>query len=237
MQARADQGDASAMYLIGGMYDRGEGVPKDDKGAAYWWRKAAMLGDSDSQRRLDAMGVAAAPAPAAPTAAPANPLAFTVPLKEEGGTLVVPVQINNVITLDFIIDSGAADVSIPADVVLTLIRTGTVLDSDFLGDKIYVLADGSKVPSKTFRIRSLKVGGRTLENVVASVADIKGPLLLGQSFLSRFKSWSINNQNRVLVLDCGDHDGQAPHFYRKMGDLTPKPLSCVVERRRRQWGG
>jgi Aspartyl protease len=42
----------------------------------------------------------------------------------QGGTFVIPVLINGQITLNFTIDSGAADVSIPADVVSTLIRTG-----------------------------------------------------------------------------------------------------------------
>jgi hypothetical protein len=36
-----------------------------------------------------------------------------VPLKMAGGTFVVPVQINDSMTLDFVIDSGAADVSVP----------------------------------------------------------------------------------------------------------------------------
>jgi hypothetical protein len=44
---------------------------------------------------------------------------------------VVPVLINDAITLDFVVDSGAADVSIPADVVSTLIRTKTIGPSDF----------------------------------------------------------------------------------------------------------
>jgi hypothetical protein len=79
-----------------------------------------------------------------------------------GGTFAVPVVINGAIALDFIVDSGAADVSIPADVVITLMRTGTIKESDFLGQKTYMLADGSKVPSQTFRIRSLKVGDRVL---------------------------------------------------------------------------
>jgi predicted aspartyl protease len=102
---------------------------------------------------------------------------------------VVPVLINEVITLDFVVDSGAADVSIPADVLMTLVRTETIRDSDFFGTKTYVLADGSKVPSPTFRLRSLKVGDKTLQDVSASVASPQGELLLGQSFLSRFKSW------------------------------------------------
>ncbi len=125
---------------------------------------------------------------------------FEVVLRKQNGVLLVPVLINDKIPLDFVLDSGAADVSIPADVVLTLIRTGTLTEADFMGTNSYVLADGSKVPSQAFRIRSLKVGDQTLKNVVGSVASVNGSLLLGQSFLTRFKSWSIDNVRQVLVL-------------------------------------
>jgi clan AA aspartic protease (TIGR02281 family) len=122
-------------------------------------------------------------------------------LKQLGGTFVIPVTINNALQLAFIIDSGASDVSIPADVVLTLVRAGTITDTDFLGKRLYRLADGSTVPSQTFRIRSLTVGDRALENVTGSVASASASLLLGQSFLSRFRSWSIDNQRMVLMLE------------------------------------
>jgi clan AA aspartic protease (TIGR02281 family) len=112
----------------------------------------------------------------------------------------VPVIINGAIKLDFVVDSGASDVSIPADVVLTLIRARTITDDDFIGDRVYQTADGRSVPSKVFKIRSLRVGDRVLQDVTASVADISAPLLLGQSFLSRFRSWSIDNERQVLVL-------------------------------------
>src|SRR5215469_1681814 len=69
-----------------------------------------------------------------------------VRMQQEGGTYVVPVLINNAIKLDFVVDSGSADVSVPADVVLTLFRTGTIGKSDFIGEQTYVLADGSKLP-------------------------------------------------------------------------------------------
>jgi uncharacterized protein len=127
-----------------------------------------------------------------------------IPLEVEGGTLAVPVQINGVITLKFIVDSGAADVSIPADVVLTLVRTGTLTSSDFTGQQTYTLADGSTVPSMTFTIRTLKVGEVTLQNVRGSIANIKGSLLLGQTFLNRFKAWSIDNEKQVLLLTAKD---------------------------------
>jgi len=44
----------------------------------------------------------------------------------------IPVKINEVITLGFVLDTGAAEVNIPADVALTLYRAGTIQDSDFL---------------------------------------------------------------------------------------------------------
>jgi clan AA aspartic protease (TIGR02281 family) len=123
-----------------------------------------------------------------------------IAMRNMGGTYVVPVVINDAITLNFIIDSGAADVSIPADVVLTLVRTGTLSRADFLGTKTYVLADGSQIPSEIFRIRSLKVGDQTIMNVTASVGSVKSPLLLGQSFLERFRSWSVDNKEHLLIL-------------------------------------
>ena len=123
-----------------------------------------------------------------------------VPLTSNRGTFVVPVEINGVITRDFTVDSGATDVAIPLDVFSTLKRTGTIKDADILGQKTYMLADGSKLQSFTFRIRSLKVGDRVLENVTANVEPSGGMLLLGQSFLSRFKSWSIDNTTHELLL-------------------------------------
>ena len=135
-----------------------------------------------------------------------------VPLVGDGGTFAVPVTINNQLTLKFVVDSGASDVSIPADVVSTLVRTGTIGQADFLGSRTYKLADGSTVPSQRFLIRSLKVGNRTLENVTASIAPVAGQLLLGESFLRRFKSWSIDNSRSALILN-GDpiqSDGSQP---------------------------
>jgi hypothetical protein len=136
-----------------------------------------------------------------PSSSAPETYASEIPLQTLDGTLVVPVSINGALTLNFVVDSGATDVSVPADVVLTLIRTGTLLTEDFLGTKTYRLADGSTFPSATFRIRSLKVGNREIENVVAGVAKVEGSLLLGQSFLNRFKSWSIDNQRQLLLLN------------------------------------
>jgi predicted aspartyl protease len=123
-----------------------------------------------------------------------------IELRRAGGVLTVPVRINDSFNLNFILDSGAADVSIPADVFLTLIRLGTIQRSDLLGTGSYRMADGSVSSAVRFRIRSLNIGGRKLENVDGSVSNVQGGLLLGQTFLRRFKSWSIDNRRQLLIL-------------------------------------
>lgn len=162
-------------------------------------------GDPDVRSALLELGGNATSAqPAAPPSATApdgdRGASTAVPLVTRGGTFVVPVTINGKIELDFTVDSGASSVVIPEDVFGTLIRTGTIDEGDLIGKKSFTLADGSTKVQDTFRIRSLKVGDRVLHDVEASVAPVAGELLLGQSFLRRFKSWSMDNQRGVLVL-------------------------------------
>jgi hypothetical protein len=45
------------------------------------------------------------------------------------------------------------------------------------------------------------VGNKVLQNVTGSIAPVSGELLLGQSFLRRFRSWSIDSGRGVLVLE------------------------------------
>jgi len=124
----------------------------------------------------------------------------SIPLIHAHGTLQVPAVINGKISLNFTIDSGATDVSIPASLFSTLTRDGTVSPEDFLDKRMYKLADGSGEISQRFRIRSLRVGKLEVRDVIASVGDSGGLLLLGQSFLSRLKSWSIDNERQTLLI-------------------------------------
>jgi hypothetical protein len=51
-------------------------------------------------------------------------------MQKSGGVYVVQVRFNDKIVLPAIVDSGASDVTIPADVVSTLKRTNTITDED-----------------------------------------------------------------------------------------------------------
>jgi len=125
----------------------------------------------------------------------------TIPIEARNGAYVVPVLTNGILTTKFIVDSGSADVSIPAEVAATLKRSGTISDGDFLGSQTYILADGSKVPSEIYRISSLKIGGLVMQNVTVRIVSEKSGPLLGQSFLKRLKSWSVDNNRQVLIMN------------------------------------
>lgn len=130
-----------------------------------------------------------------------RPARQIVSVEPHDGAFVVSVVLNGVMTGKFIVDSGSADVSIPEDMASTLMRSGTMTDADLLGSKTYLLADGSKVPSKIYRLASLRIGGMVMQNVTVRVAAEKSSLLLGQSFLSRLKSWSMDNAHQVMIFN------------------------------------
>ena len=134
-----------------------------------------------------------------------------IPLVKKGGVYQLPVEINGVLTLHFILDTGASDVNIPADVALTLLRTGTIRDTDFLPGQTYTLADGSTVKSARFLLRSLKIGHRRVANVAASIGPVSSVLLLGQTFLEQLGAWGIDSQRQVLTLGTpGQRKGSPP---------------------------
>lgn len=141
--------------------------------------------------------------PSAPIAASSSPVTDgdEISLVMSGGVLAVPVLINQSVRIPFIIDSGAADVQLPAEVLLTLFRTGTISDEDFLGGSSCVLANGSTLRSPRFNIREMRLGKHVVTDVVASTGPaIKSQALLGQSFLSRLGSWTLDKRRGVLIL-------------------------------------
>jgi predicted aspartyl protease len=140
----------------------------------------------------------------------ANTPALSAHLKREGDAFLVPVLINKAIVLDFVVDSGAGDVTVPQDVFSTLIRTGTIQESDLMGTRTYRLANGSTEALPTFKIRSLTLAGTVIEDVSGSVTAVEGSLLLGQSFLTRFKSWSIDNAEEALMLEPYGEQSRPP---------------------------
>jgi clan AA aspartic protease (TIGR02281 family) len=123
-----------------------------------------------------------------------------VPIEKRGSSYYVPVRINDTITLPFLLDTGAGDLAIPADVARTLIRAGALKSSDLIGERSYQIANGSEEVSSVVSIRDVRVGEHVVRNVTAAITSANGEPLLGQSFLSKFGAVTVDYQRLVLVL-------------------------------------
>jgi len=151
-------------------------------------------------------------------------VAETIQLTREHGVFMVPVRINDAVTIPFVLDSGAGDVSVPEDVFKTLLRTRTVTERDFLSPGTYIIADGSKRSSQRFMLRELRVGNYVVSDVVASVAPDKAEPLLGQSFLGKLPGWAIDNTKHTLVIGVGVEGEREP---REAGPTAPASSAVV----------
>ncbi len=120
---------------------------------------------------------------------------------KEGGVYHVPIFINDSIKLNYVVDSGAADVTLPFDVYRTLQRTGSVSKKDIIGEQKYIMADGNTEISTVVNLKKIQIGNQSIYNVKASVSPhMKGMLLLGQSALQKLEPWSLDTKSHVFYI-------------------------------------
>ena len=123
--------------------------PQPDPAAAearrqYLAHQAELKRQKLQQQKDEAARLQPAPAVNAPAVSTASGT-LDVVMKRKDSNLWVPAQINKVVTIDFVIDSGASDITLPKDVYQTLIRSGTLTKADYIGDVKFGIADGSEV--------------------------------------------------------------------------------------------
>lgn len=125
----------------------------------------------------------------------------TAGFQRMGGVFVLPAMINEKTTTYFIVDSGAANVQIPEQVADELMGNGTLSQSDFLSERRFVLANGQGVMQRIIRLRSVKIGNRSMENVLAAIGARNSQALIGQSLLRRLNWWKIDNVKNAIELE------------------------------------
>ena len=121
-------------------------------------------------------------------------------LKPQNGVFSLSVNLNGV-AARFILDSGAGESTISSEFENLLLSKGKIAKRDYLNNGLYQLADGSIVECKRIKIAKVNVGNKTLTNVIVAVTPSGSSNLLGQSFLKRNKSWTIDNSNNYLILE------------------------------------
>ena len=126
-----------------------------------------------------------------------------IALTRRHGTFMVKGMVNNCLTFEFHLDSGAADVTLSRNHFEQLKAARAVFPAEIAGEDTYVMADGRTATQEIFLIRSLQLGPMTVRNVRAAVMPGDAPPLLGMSFLGRFHAWSVNNHREVLSLNFG----------------------------------
>jgi clan AA aspartic protease (TIGR02281 family) len=122
-----------------------------------------------------------------------------VDLKKQSGVSYLTIDIGGIKT-SVILDSGASDVSISKKFEKRLLENEIIETKNYLTPGLYTIADGSVVKSDRFIIPYIKINNTIIKNVRCSVNNSKDVILLGKSFLDRFKSWEINNESNKLIL-------------------------------------
>ena len=123
-----------------------------------------------------------------------------IQLEKDGSVFLIPCELNNTIKVKFIFDTGASTVQITPDIASLLQKNGTIRKQDILEEGNFVIADGSVVKLKMLNLQSIKIGQHELKNVRCSVsANIDSDMLLGQSVLEKFGSYSFDYTKSRLV--------------------------------------
>ncbi|MBP4141968.1 retroviral-like aspartic protease family protein [Flavobacterium sp. P4023] len=124
-----------------------------------------------------------------------------VKMSEENGIYKIPVEINGS-NMNFIFDTGASIISMSATEAMFLYKQGTLKEEDFIGNVNFQDATGAISEGTVIRLKSVKIGNKTLENVEASVVhNSEAPLLFGQSALAEFGKISIDYKRNEITFE------------------------------------
>jgi len=199
IESAAKRGSADAMQRLGFMYQRGLGTLPNIELALDRHRRAAALGAERSITLLEAFGLP----PTEDTAWTSSPMPAPgeIPLRYDGQTYYIDVLVAGRETITFKLDSGATGVTVPVQVLHRLRAEGILTDAHFKGEAAFTGWDGRTSYRETLTLPSLRIGNHVVENVDASEARSGDATLLGLGFLRHFRSWSIDNDRRVLFLN------------------------------------
>jgi clan AA aspartic protease (TIGR02281 family) len=117
-----------------------------------------------------------------------------IPYEQHGNAILVYARLNDRVTAPFYVDTGAADVVLPAAVAS---RAGVAVGAD-TPRETYATANGL-VRQAVVRIEAVEVGEARVEHVRGSVSESLPVGLLGASFFNQF-TLQIDPAARMLTL-------------------------------------
>jgi aspartyl protease family protein len=124
-----------------------------------------------------------------------------VHMEEENGVYKIPVTIDDV-PMFFIFDTGASTISISETEAAFLFKQGKLTDEDVGSKEKFIDAEGNVNDGTIIRLRTVSIGGMTLQNVQASVVhNLNAPLLFGQSALQKFGRVTIDYTKKTIAFE------------------------------------
>jgi len=121
-------------------------------------------------------------------------------MKRENGVSILPCKVNG-LNLKFIFDTGASDVSISMTEATFMLKNEYLDEDDIIGKSKYQDANGTISEGVNINLRELEIGGLKLYNVKASVVkNLKAPLLLGQSAISKLGVVQLDLEANTLTI-------------------------------------
>lgn len=124
-----------------------------------------------------------------------------IKMRIQNDVYYVPVEINNVLKIEFILDTGASELFLSPEIAATLLRTNTLSEQDFIGNTVYRFANGKTESCRRYKLKSVRIGNITIKDVSCAIANnIIGDMLLGQSFLSKLGNFEINYSTNEIII-------------------------------------
>jgi clan AA aspartic protease (TIGR02281 family) len=174
----------------------------DEHGREHWTGDLAQVPAGKRAEALDQASAGEpsrlqtfeAPAAASPVRRRSARGELRIPYEPQGNAIVVYARLNDRVNAPFYVDTGAADVVVPAEVAEA---AGIVVDAD-TPRETYATANGL-IRQPVVSFDSIQLGEARVENVRGSVSQSLPVGLLGTSFFNHF-TLQIDPAARVLTL-------------------------------------
>jgi len=130
-----------------------------------------------------------------------NPKETRIKMVEDKGVRYVPMKINGQ-QLNFVFDTGASSICISTLEAAILVKNGLLSEDNIIGQQGYIDANGRFSVGTVINLDSVQIGNRKLENVEATIIENpRAECLLGQTVLSRFGKYTIDNKKNEIVFE------------------------------------
>jgi len=123
-----------------------------------------------------------------------------IKMEKVNGVFMMPCKVNG-LSLKFIFDTGASDVSISITEARFMLKNGYLKESEIGKTEYYQIANGDISEGTKIILKEIDIGNLKLFNVNASVVhSLSAPLLLGQSALNKLGKIEFDYSNNTLKI-------------------------------------